>query len=181
MTDITFSTVVADLKIAAENSSHPFRYFTLATSDFNNIPRLRTVVLRDIDDSLNMMIYTDERSKKIANIQANNRVSLLFYDQKRLLQITVKARAEIITDETIIQQIWSRIPEKSKRDYTTELSPGIEIKKPEEVDYLEGKHFFSAIRISPVRIEYLRLKRPNHIRIVFKKENNDWKGTYIVP
>ncbi|WP_378176881.1 pyridoxamine 5'-phosphate oxidase family protein [Aquimarina sp. SS2-1] len=181
MTDIIFSSIVVDLKAAIENKTHPFRYFTLATSDFNNIPRQRTVVLRNVDDELNMMIYTDERSKKIANIQANNRVSLLFYDQARLLQITVKAKAEIITNEKVIQQIWKQIPEKAKKDYTTELSPGREIKNPEEIDYLEGKHFFSAIKIIPARIEYLRLKRPSHIRVVFKKDNGSWKGTYIVP
>ncbi|MFD2565423.1 pyridoxamine 5'-phosphate oxidase family protein [Aquimarina rubra] len=181
MTDIIFSSIIVDLKSAIETKTHPFRYFTLATSDFNSIPRLRTVVLRDVDDDLNMIVYTDERSKKIANIQANNRVSLLFYDQKRLLQITIKAKAEIITDEKVIQQIWKQIPERAKKDYTTELSPGREIQDPKEVDYLEGKHFFSAIKIIPARIEYLRLKRPNHIRVVFKKENGNWKGTYIVP
>ncbi|MHA7058138.1 pyridoxamine 5'-phosphate oxidase family protein [Aquimarina sp. M1] len=181
MTDIIFSSIVVDFKKALETKTHPFRYFTLATSDFNNIPRLRTVVLRDVDDDLNMIVYTDERSKKIANIQANNRVSLLFYDQKRLLQITVKAKVEIIADEKTIHQLWKQIPEKAKKDYTTEFAPGREIQNPEEVDYLEGKHFFCAIKIIPARIEYLRLKRPNHIRVVFKKENRNWKGTYIVP
>ncbi|WP_299437627.1 pyridoxamine 5'-phosphate oxidase family protein [uncultured Aquimarina sp.] len=181
MTDIIFSSITIDLKTAVETKTHPFRYFTLATSDFNSIPRLRTVVLRDVDDDLNMIVYTDERSKKIANIQANNRVSLLFYDQERLLQITIKAKAEIITDHETIQQIWKQIPEKFRKDYSTELSPGIEIKNPDKVDYLEGKHFFSAIKIIPMRIEYLRLKRPNHVRVIFKKENRNWKGTYIVP
>ena len=32
-----------------------------------------------------------------------------------------------------------------------------------------------------MRIEYLRLKRRNHVRVIFKKENSNWKGTYIVP
>ncbi|MBQ4819041.1 pyridoxamine 5'-phosphate oxidase family protein [Aquimarina sp. MMG016] len=181
MKDIIFSSIAVDLKNAAENSDHPFRYFTLATSDFNNIPRLRTVVLRNVDDDLNMMVYTDERSKKISNIQANNRVSLLFLDQQRLLQISIRAKAEIITDHQVIHKIWEQIPEKSKKDYTTELSPGKEIKNPEDVDYLEGKHFFSAIKITPIRIEYLRLKRPIHTRVIFKKELGEWKGTYLVP
>ena len=57
MTDIIFSSIVVDLKSAIEIKKHPFRYFTLATSDFSSIPRLRTVVLRDVDDELNMMIY----------------------------------------------------------------------------------------------------------------------------
>ncbi|WP_405205716.1 pyridoxamine 5'-phosphate oxidase family protein [Aquimarina sp. LLG6339-5] len=181
MTDIIFSSIVVDLKTAITNNKHSFRYFTLATSDFNNTSRLRTVVLRDIDDNLNMIIYTDERSKKIANIQANDRVSLLFYDQNRLLQITIKAKAEIISDQTTLDTIWNQIPSKSRKDYTTELSPGVEIKNPDEINYLEGKHFFAAIKLIPIRIEYLRLTRPNHIKVVFKKENANWKGHYVIP
>ncbi|SEL83153.1 Pyridoxine/pyridoxamine 5'-phosphate oxidase [Aquimarina amphilecti] len=181
MTDIIFSSIVADLKTAVANNKHAFRYFTLATSDFNNTPRLRTVVLRNIDDQLNLMVYTDERSKKIANIQANNRVSLLFYDQNRLLQIAIKAKAEIINDQQSLETIWKQIPSKSRNDYTTELSPGVEIKNPDDINYLEGKHYFSAIKLIPMRIEYLRLTRPNHIKVAFKKENNNWKGNYIIP
>jgi len=181
MTDIIFSSVIVDLKTAVKNNKHPFRYFTLATSNGNNATRLRTVVLRDVDTDFNLMIYTDERSKKIKNIQENNQISLLFYDQQRLLQVSITARAEIITDYKTLQEIWKQIPEKSKKDYTTELAPGTVIPDASEVDYLQEKNFFSVIKIIPNQVEYLRLKRPYHIRAVFKKENNSWKGTYIVP
>lgn len=176
-----FSSIVVDLKNALENNKHPFRYFTLATTDINSTPRLRTVVLRKVDEHLNLTTYTDRRSKKITHIQKQDRVSLLFYDPERLLQITVNAKANIITDDYILKTIWDQIPIVSKKSYTTELAPGKEINTPDEIDYLENVHFFSAIKIIPDQIEYLRLKRSNHIRVLFKKANNDWKGSFLTP
>ena len=181
MTELVFSTIINDLKNAASEKKHPFRYFTLATAGINGIPRMRTLVLRNIDEQLNMMVYTDKRSKKITHIYEHNKVSLLFLDKKRLIQISIRAKAEIVNDDRIIKTIWDQIPYRSRKDYTTELSPGKEIKNPEEVDFLEEKHFFTAIKFIPDRIEYLRLKRPRHMRVLFKKEDNNWKGTYLVP
>ncbi|GAA4277817.1 pyridoxamine 5'-phosphate oxidase family protein [Aquimarina mytili] len=181
MTNIIFSSICNDLKNASKTAGHPFRYFTLATSDINGAPRLRTVVLRDIDDQLNLIVYTDQRSKKITHINEQNKVSLLFMDSKRLIQLSIRARAEIIKDNSTLKKIWDQIPQKSKRDYTTELAPGKEIKDPDEIDFLEDKHFFSAIKIIPRRIEFLRLQRPNHIRVLFKREDDRWNGTYLVP
>ncbi|GAA3509498.1 pyridoxamine 5'-phosphate oxidase family protein [Aquimarina addita] len=181
MSDIIFSSIVVDLKNALENKEHPFRYFTLATSDINYSPRLRTVVLRNVDKDLTLMIYTDHRSKKVTHILEHEVVSLLFYDPERLLQITMRAKATIVTDPHTLKTMWSQVPVGSRKSYTSELAPGQEIKDPDEIDYLDERHFFSAIQIIPERIEYLRLKRPNHIRVLFKKNKNNWKGNFIAP
>ncbi len=181
MPDIIFSSIIRDLKAASRIKDHPFRYFTLATSDINGTPKMRTVVLRDTNDQLQLIFYTDKRSQKINHIKEYDTVSLLFFDRKRLLQISIQAKAKIITDDAILQSIWNQIPQKSRKEYRSKLSPGKTIKKPEAIDYLEGKHFFSIIKLIPDHIEYLRLKRSNHIRVVFKKENNNWEGVFIAP
>ena len=63
---------------------HPFRYFTLSTIH-NNSPRQRTVVLRKLLDDFTILFYTDKRSTKIEDLNMNNAVSALFYQQKKLL------------------------------------------------------------------------------------------------
>ncbi|WP_271782070.1 pyridoxamine 5'-phosphate oxidase family protein [Aquimarina algiphila] len=181
MPDIIFSSIIRDLKAASKTKDHPFRYFTLATSDINGTPKMRTVVLRETNDQLQLIFYTDKRSEKMNHIKEHDAVSLLFFDTERLLQISIQANAKIITDDSKLQSIWNQIPQNSRKEYTSKLSPGKAIKNPEAVDYLEGKHFFSVIKIIPNRIEYLRLKRPNHIRVLFKKENTNWKGMFLVP
>ncbi|WP_340203338.1 pyridoxamine 5'-phosphate oxidase family protein [Ascidiimonas sp. W6] len=179
--DLLFASIIKDFKGAVNHHKHAFRYFTLATVDEEQTPRLRTVVLREVDELLSMTVYTDRRSEKMNHIEDNKSVSMLFFDKSRLLQITVKATAKRITNDRELHDIWEKIPPKSRKDYTTESSPGQEIKNPDEVDYMDREHFFTAIRLIPEEIEYLRLKRPNHIRVRFKKKNENWKGTYLVP
>ncbi|WP_103070726.1 pyridoxamine 5'-phosphate oxidase family protein [Aquimarina sediminis] len=179
MTRIIFSSIINDFKNAIDISSHPFRHFTLATSDIDGNPRMRTVVLRKIDEMLNLTIYTDKRSKKITHISKDNSVSLLFSDTERSLQVSLLAKAEIITNDKILQSMWRQVPKKLKKEYTSQVLLEKETKNTASIDYLERKHSFSVITLSPYHIEYLRLKRPDHTRVLFKKENNSWRSTYF--
>jgi len=159
---------------------HPFRYTTMA-SVVDNTPQTRTVVLRRVSTDLDLFIYTDERSDKISQIRKNNKVSFLFYHPKKLLQIRIDGLAHIITDEAELKKYWSGIPTNSRADYTTITAPGSTLKNPDNVTYLEDEHHFCILKIIPTTMEYLKLKRPNHIRIKFEKNDSDWEGSFLVP
>lgn len=159
---------------------HPFRYFSLATVH-NGIPRQRTVVLRKLRDDFTFVIYTDSRSQKVYDIKNDETVSALFYHPKKLMQIRVDGHAKLITDKAVLNDYWKYINENSKKDYTTYLKPGSFIKNPDEVSYNLESHNFCVIHIVPDTIEYLQLKRPNHLRILFSKQNNEWQGQFMVP
>ncbi|WP_439129303.1 pyridoxamine 5'-phosphate oxidase family protein [Polaribacter sp.] len=159
---------------------HPFRYFSLATVH-ENTPRLRTVVLRKMLPDFTLLIYTDLRSQKVADIQQNDVVSGLFYHPKKLLQLKIDGKAVVISDKTKLKPYWNSIVENSKKDYTTQKSPGTVIKNPDNVSYNDSKNHFCVIKINITKIEYLRLKRPNHIRVAFTKINNDFVGDFLTP
>ncbi|WP_411895101.1 pyridoxamine 5'-phosphate oxidase family protein [Winogradskyella sp. A2] len=159
---------------------HPFRYFSLATTN-NGISRQRTVVLRKLLDDFTFVFFTDSRSQKVIDIKNNKSVSALFYHPKKLLQIRVEGEAKIISDESTLNNYWENINDNSKKDYTTYLKPGSIIKNPDNVSYNLEAHNFCVIHIVPHTIEYLQLKRPNHLRILFSGKGTDWKGQFIVP
>ncbi|MGB3608363.1 pyridoxamine 5'-phosphate oxidase family protein [Psychroserpens sp.] len=159
---------------------HPFRYFVLATSQ-DGIPRQRTVVLRKSFLDLSLLFYTDSRTQKINDIKHNAALSALFYHPKKLLQIRVEGKAEIITDQAQIDTYWHTIQASSKKDYTTKLAPSTPINAPENVNYIEDQHHFCAVKLIPTTIEYLQLSRPNHIRVLFSKQDEDWSGQFLVP
>lgn len=160
---------------------HPFRYFTLATVGLDHIARLRTVVLRQVTPDLNLIFYTDKRSKKITHITENPKVGLLFYHPKLMLQLKIEGVAKIINDKATLKTYWNGIQPNSRKDYITQQTPGSTIQNPDEVDYLNEENHFSMIEIAPFKMEYLKLKRPNHIRIRFSKTENDWEGEFLVP
>ena len=159
---------------------HPFRYFVLATNE-NGKPRQRTVVLRKTLLDSSLVIYTDKRTQKIKDIQNNSEFSALFYDSKKLLQIRVEGKAELITDKQQIATYWQTVQESSKKDYTTNRAPGTSIKNPDDVGYEPKENYFCPVKLIPNTIEYLRLKRPNHLRVLFSRNDIDWSGEFLVP
>lgn len=159
---------------------HPFRYFTLATIE-NGEPRQRTVVLRNTLLDFGLVFYTDKRTQKIKDLQCNASCSALFYHPKKLLQLRVTGVAQLITDKEQIATYWHKVQKASKNDYTTSIAPGTPIKNPDVVVYTEEKNHFCPVKIIPTSVEYLRLKRPNHIRVLFSKIDTDWSSEFLVP
>jgi|TARA_B110000238_G_scaffold200684_1_gene251809 pyridoxine/pyridoxamine 5'-phosphate oxidase len=159
---------------------HPFRYFVLATNE-NGKPRQRTVVLRKTLLDLSLVIYTDKRTQKIKDIQNNAAFSALFYDSKKLLQIRVEGKAELITDTEQIASYWHTVQAASRKDYTTNIAPGSPIINPDDVGYKPEENYFCPVKLIPNTIEYLRLKRPNHLRVLFSRIDTNWSGEFLVP
>ncbi|WP_094968245.1 pyridoxamine 5'-phosphate oxidase family protein [Winogradskyella aurantia] len=175
-----FKVIKAELINGTVKKRHPFRYFSLATLS-QGVPRQRTVVLRKMTTDLSLIVYTDTRSQKVMDIKNNPEVSALFYHPKKLMQITIIGEAQFVTDKQVVQQHWSSISNTSRRDYITTLAPGTSIKQPDAVDYNAQDYNFTVLQIVPNRIEYLQLKRPNHLRIAYTKKNTSWKGQFMVP
>ena len=141
-------------------------------------PHIRTVVLRNFNPKdISFSIYTDSRSQKLQELEQDKRAQLLFYDPKRMLQIVVSV---VLLENINENKIYDDIPEHSKKDYSSIIIPGSKINSPDKLQFNFSKGFFSKLIFKAETIEYLRLKRPNHLRAFFKIEDN-WKGTFLVP
>ena len=94
MKDQKWQGIIGELKGGVTDPNHPFKFGTLATLGLGNLPRLRTIRIRDFDpQNMRLTFYTDSRSKKILHIKENNKVSLLFYHPKKLLQLRLEGLA----------------------------------------------------------------------------------------
>jgi pyridoxine/pyridoxamine 5'-phosphate oxidase len=120
-------------------------------------------------------LYRQKNQNK--DIQNNSEFSALFYDSKKLLQIRIEGKAELITDKEQIATYWHTVQQASKKDYTTSIAPGIPIKNPEEV-YNSNENYFCPVKLIPNTIEYLSLNRPNHLRVLFSRTDADWSGEF---
>lgn len=170
-----------ELQKSIVKKNHPFKFFTLATVGLDPMARLRTVVLRQITDDLKLIFYTDRRSKKMTHINENPKVSLLFYHNKLMLQLKIEGKARIVNDEKLLKTYWKGLQPNSRKDYISEQTPGSTLKNPDELQYLNNDNHFCMVEIEPFKIEYLKLKRPNHLRVRFSKEQNEWDGEFLVP
>jgi hypothetical protein len=170
---------------AVEKETHPFRYVTLATIDKENMPRQRTVVLRDFTENPEPIftIYTDSRSDKISQIMENDKVSLLFYDDKTKLQLRATGTASIIKAGEEYKRNWDNRGSKSPHSYTSVNAPGTEIKNPEEAYEwrLEGTPNFCLIKIEAERMEFLQLDGVRHVRSESIIRNEEKLKRWLAP
>ncbi|MEP2239025.1 MAG: pyridoxamine 5'-phosphate oxidase family protein [Maribacter sp.] len=181
MIDSFFEELSKEIHNGVTERGHPFRFITMATVGNETTARLRTVVLREVNDDLRLTIYTDDRTQKMKHIAVNNKVSFLLYHPEKMLQLKVEGIAQVVTDTNRLNTTWQNIQPNSRKDYITEHSPGSAIKNPDHVVYIEDKNHFTMIDIIPLKIEYLKLKRPNHIRVLFTKADDKWNGEFLVP
>ena len=179
MLDQILKDLKSEVRFGYLKKKHPFRYVSLASIE-NAAPTQRTVVLRDATDDFDLIIYSDNRSNKVQQLDKNSKASLLFYHPKKLLQIKVEGHVELVRSGKAYENYWSRVQGVSQKDYITKHAPGTPIDQPDLVDYKEDEHHFCVLKLIPETLEYLQLSRPNHIRARFD-ESNDWEGHYLNP
>lgn len=177
-TDI-WQSIKHELHRGALDPKHPFRYVNLGTES-RGFPQIRTVVLREVIQELDFLVFTDYRSEKVREIQSSPMIAIHFYHPKKMLQIRVEAMAEIHFQNELSEQYWKKIPDGRKSEYTGSLAPGTPISNPDFGWEWSEKSFFTVLKISPQRIEALQLSKEGHLRIQFEKEK-DWEGQWLVP
>ncbi|HSR60495.1 MAG TPA: pyridoxamine 5'-phosphate oxidase family protein [Robiginitalea sp.] len=182
MNDPNWQELLAEMQEGTREVTHPFHYATLATLGLDQIPRLRTIVLREFDpEELRITFYTDLRSKKVLHIKENNRVSLLCFHPGLMLQLRFEGLAVRERSEEVLAHYRTLVPEETRIEYRSAQTPGTVISGPDRIEYLDRDDYFSVIHIHPFKIEYLRLNRPRHKRIRYSKRKDGWKGEFLVP
>ncbi len=182
--EIIIKDLFDDLERATVEPKHPFRFCCLATTEVDNVPAQRTVVLRNVLPKKEMIIYTDYRSPKLQEIKLQKQVSLLFYDAEKQLQVRFQAIATIHHQDTICLVEWKKLSDHNKKDYQTELPPGSDIlNQGEDLSYNSslGSNFFSILSLKPIKIDMLQLNRMGHKRLIGQIENGEWIGRRVIP
>lgn len=97
------------LKAAAETRQGPWRTPVLATAAPDG-PSARVVVLRTIDPAARRLeIFTDARSAKVAEIAAESRVALTFWDADAAEQLRMAGQARSVIDPVLMERRWQAI------------------------------------------------------------------------
>jgi len=124
------ATVIA----AAKDVMHAARYCALITNGPDGYPQARTVDAFAPDDDLTVWIGTNPVTRKVADVRADPRVTLYYYDAAGMNYVTLLGRAEIVTDEAAKDAHW-------KEDWNS--------------FYADRNHGddYVLIRVRPVRLE----------------------------
>lgn len=170
------------------NSKAPFHLPAVATVASDGAPHLRTVVLRKADRAAgHLQFHTDRRSPKVAEIAAEPRVALHFYDRQAKVQLRVRGRAAVHAQDDVARAAWDWTKPFSRVCYRIDPGPGTPLDAPD--GYAEpapkdpdvGFEIFRVVRVAIAEIEWLYLAGQGRRRALFRLDGVGYRGTWLVP
>lgn len=181
---IIFNDLWGELVRGKADHKHAFRYVTLSTIGIDNWPNSRTLVLRDVHRENNsLFFFSDKRSQKVEEIKVNNKTCLLFYNNKKKIQLRIFGTSMLLMENEHSNYYFEQIKQSDLKDYRTKRAPSSEL-TDDKLEYYSKdnaiKHF-TVIRFKLERIDYLKLDREGHQRIVFTSNLNGWSSKSLVP
>ena len=168
---------------AAEDKDDPFNKMTVATCTSKGADA-RMVVLRQVD-SLRKYVWfhTDARAEKVIQIETFPTATLLFWDDKRQLQLRLTVETRLHTDDYVADEHWQKLWVGGRKNYLSEYAPGSEQAAPypgfpehlgEDLPSEEaseaGRKNFAVIECRVLAMEYLHLSRSGQTRARFQYE-----------
>ena len=166
-------------------SNNPAHTPALATIDNNNLPQIRSVVLRSINrPKREIWFHSDIRSSKISDLNNNKDASFLIYDPKNKFQIRLLTTIKMHHNDPISTQAWNNLKPMSKICYQISQAPGTQLSDPFKVTNTpernnEGRDNFVVLVGKILEVEWLYLHHKGHRRAKFDLENK--KDTWLVP
>ncbi len=174
---------------------NPFHHPVVANSNAEGV-NMRTVVLRKVDtEKKELAFHTDIRSGKWAEIQADNKISWIFYNPAGRMQLRLSGHAALHHDDAIANEAWSKSTMSSRKIYSGKLGPSVvaampvsglpskfETADPTPEESEAGRKNFGIIITKIKWMEWLWLNSGGHRRASFKYDANDGcAGSWLVP
>ncbi len=178
-----FRDITHELKRGTTDKKHAFRYVVFITAGREDVSG-RYVVLRKLTDNFEFIIYTDKRTAKVTELLINEAAALLFYDQKKKLQIRINGNVHLHNKDEVTVSIWKNMPEYARKEYQSEMSPGSDF---QDLKLLRGftagdkDDNFCVLRFIPNKFDVLQLHKSGHQRARFILKDEKWIGKRITP
>jgi hypothetical protein len=167
------SAVWQQLVAAASDRLHGWRTMALATVREGE-PEVRTVVLREADAaSRQLVFFTDSRSPKVVQLQAQPRATLLLWSPPLSWQLRLRVHCAVQTDGLGISSRWARLKlSPAAQDYLSPLVPGTPVERW-ELDRASREHF-AVVQATVIAMDWLELHADGHRRARFDAGGATW-------
>jgi pyridoxamine 5'-phosphate oxidase len=178
------------LVLGVHKRNHAFHTISVATTGLEGQPRVRTVVLRKAEaSSWQIRFHTDRRADKIAELQRDNRVSILAYDPVSKVQVRLEGAATLHMDDAVADAAWASSRLFSRQCYGVTPRPGEKIGEggafalPETTDEATaaGRQNFCAVTVQAQSLEWLYLAASGHRRARFERTVEGFASQWLTP
>ena len=158
-------TAVLDLLTRAANDRNAgaLRWPVLASAAGDQGVDARIMVLRRFEREARMFeLHTDARAPKVAQLKADPRCTLVFFDQRSMVQLRVTGGASVHENDAVADAAFKRAGERALDDYRG-AAPGAAL-TGQEPRSDEARSNFAALRIAIDGADWLKLSRSGHER-----------------
>jgi hypothetical protein len=154
-------------------ASAQWRVAVLATRDGDEADA-RSVVLREIDRAARtLLVYTDARSAKLAQIAAHPQGMLVLWSEELGWQLRLRVQLQAETDGLALASRWARIQlTPAAHDYLSPLPPGSPLAAPRPAR--GSRAHFAVLTAKVVSVDWLELHAEGHRRARFDAEGRRW-------
>lgn len=160
-----------ELVRATHDRHHEWRTPVLATAmlDATGDPAAdaRTVVLREADaDAKQLLIYTDSRAHKVAQVRTNPAATVLLWSKRLGWQLRCRVTCEVDEDGLAVSSRWAGIKlSPAAQDYLSPLAPGSALDA--QTPAVAHRECFAVLTAQVLSFDWLELHRDGHRRAVF--------------
>lgn len=173
-----------ELDRAVHDKAHPWRVCVLATVD-GDAADARCVVLREWDLARRTLrIYTDARSPKVAQTEAQPIGVLVLWSEALGWQLRLRVRLETQTSGLMVSSRWARLKmTPAAHDYLSPLPPGSPLPgtaphRPAhaapQAPQRESREHFAVLTAEVLSVDWLDLHEQGHRRAQFDAEGARW-------
>lgn len=140
----------------------------------------RLIVIRAADPVHGTVdLHTDSETEKLREIDADPRVTLMYWHPAELTQIRLRAEAQVITGPAAAEA-WARVPIAAQPNYGVTPAPGAPIDGPGDYHRLPHPARFAILRLTVTEMDVVVLTEPVHRRALFSRAD-DWAGQWLAP
>lgn len=167
---------------------------SVSTLGNNGFPQQRIVVLRDVDLSDRLLtFFTDARSEKVKELEETPRLSWLFWDKRKKVQIRMAGNAFTEQGTDRCRGYWDNLPVQGRASYALLTAPGTaqeddSVPLPEywnkDIDLEKTAYAFKNFMVVTCQVEtadLLHLHHEGHQRALYQYQDNQWNGHWAAP
>ncbi len=165
-----------ELQQAATRRDHAWRAMVLSTVA-DGAAQARTVILREVQaEPRELIFFTDARSAKVAQMQAQPTGSLLCWSAEIGWQLRLRVRLEVQTSGLKVSSRWAQLKlTPAAQDYLSPLPPGSARAQAARPEPERGsRNHFAVVTAHVQAIDWLELHADGHRRAGFGSGGAQW-------
>jgi pyridoxamine 5'-phosphate oxidase len=191
MTNLIYGRIWEYLNSGAGPGRSPLTLMQAATVGLDGSPQVRTIVLRKANEaSSSISFVSDARSPKVAELIRDPRISLVGYDPEANVQIRLNGQALIQAKGPETRAAWNTFQDHTLMLFRKPLAAGTPIQFPAEGHVKstgeppqghDGYENLALIEVSLTCLEWLDVSGQDHERVVYRRSEGHWAGSWIAP